>query len=400
MTDDFDFHGLDGLDPNDLQHEEAVIIYANELKELFDQSPEAQALEVDDHDRVFWPYELIILGFETEGVRVDRADAGAVRQVVLEIWPRLLHTTDKLHPEQAIPTLVGFWRFLQRAFEQPHADEVLAMLPELEAEFLARMQDPRDASRLGPRPAGVPAVNDLSAALDLAAIAGLNPATEDGRNELLTYCSGAVHRFYCAPEGEAARRYPQVVTAWLVNFLAESVLQGMASWPGELGAEDAEEVLLHGLPDKVMIPARDADEVVSVLQDFWRYLGRVHKLPNAGLIVSTLGAQKARFQEILAAREPGDGDLDRAIERMAGAAGLDMDDPRVRAAVTEDVKGTLLQELPGVDLDDLGDPDGVPAAGGMGTLPTRGGGGDPDKKKKRKAAKAARKANKQKKKKK
>ena len=396
MTDDFDFHGLDALEPADLQQEEAVITYAADLATLFTQSPEAGELELDGEDAGFWPYELVTLGFEASGMRIHRADVDAVREVVLEIWPRLIPTADHVHPRHAIPALTGFWRFLGRAFGQPHAAAVLAMLPALEAEFLTRMQDPRESSRLGPRPPGVPAVADLSTPLDLAAIAALNPASEAGQRDLHAHCVGAARRFLCTPEGERARQHGELAEIWIAAFLKEGIMGGMAAWPGELGVEDAEEILLHGLPDKPLIQGSDADEVVAVLQDFWRYLGRVHKFPNAGLIVAALNAHRDRFRELLAARSPDEAAMNRVIGHMAEAAGMDMDDPEIRAAVTEDVKSGVLGEILGEDMDDPDD-----AFGAGPPMPaTPGGAGDPDRKKKRKAARAARKSNKQRRKKK
>lgn len=137
---------------------------------------------------------------------------------------------------------------------------------------------------------------------DLAAIAQMNPSTAVGQQQIRQCCLAAAQGFLAEAEGASSRQHPDTAH-WVAVFLAEGVLQGMAASPAELRGEDAEEILLYVLPADPRVAAADADEVVTVLQDVWRYLGRVYKFPNAGLVAGTLGRLRGRFAQVLASGE-------------------------------------------------------------------------------------------------
>ncbi len=140
----FDIHQLDEMDDFD---EEVFYPYHDELLELFQNSPEGQAFAQTHSGMGFWAHGLMEYGYNYTGATLTGMDAGHVNELLTEIFPRKVSLGAPEDADDALPELIAFWEYLQRAYKLPNADEVLDCLRALKpAQFRAWMND---SSRFG-----------------------------------------------------------------------------------------------------------------------------------------------------------------------------------------------------------------------------------------------------------
>ncbi len=139
----FDIYQMDHLDPDDdLDYEYDLEDYAEELIDLFVDSPEGLETIEKYPEIGFWTYQLIDLGYNYNGVTLTQMDADDVAEMLIRLFPRKISLESPEDADEAIPELMAFWRFLKREFKLPAADHILKLLPKIEPEFKKKMNDP------------------------------------------------------------------------------------------------------------------------------------------------------------------------------------------------------------------------------------------------------------------
>jgi len=138
----FDIYRLDKMDPESARAESALEEYQDALLKQFAGSPEGQARLVVDPEMGFWSRQLIYYGYNYLSITLPHMGAGAVEEIVTELFPRKISTFSPEDAEDAIPELIAFWQYLKRAYNLSQADAVLHFLHEIEPGFQDIMNDP------------------------------------------------------------------------------------------------------------------------------------------------------------------------------------------------------------------------------------------------------------------
>jgi hypothetical protein len=122
--------------------EKAALQYRQQLLQLFEQSPEGQALEEEGIQPGGWSDMVMEFGMTYPGVTPAQMSAADLREVLFEIFPRKVSALPDVAPE-VIRELRAFWQFLQREFHLENAAACLKVLDDKAAERLAKeMGDP------------------------------------------------------------------------------------------------------------------------------------------------------------------------------------------------------------------------------------------------------------------
>jgi hypothetical protein len=122
--------------------EKAALQYREQLLQLFEQSPEGQALEEEGIQPGGWTDMVMEFGMTYPGVTPAQMVAADLREVLFEIFPRKVSALPDVAPE-VIRELRAFWQFLQREFHLENAAACLKVLDDKAAERLAKeMGDP------------------------------------------------------------------------------------------------------------------------------------------------------------------------------------------------------------------------------------------------------------------
>lgn len=100
--------------------------YQDQLLELFDASPEAQAL-IEEDIQPGWISMLIEFGFNYLGVTPAQMTPGNLREILFEIFPRKVSAEADEAPD-VIRELQAFWQFMQREFHLANAAANLEIL--------------------------------------------------------------------------------------------------------------------------------------------------------------------------------------------------------------------------------------------------------------------------------
>src|ERR1700694_1226798 len=115
--------------------------YQDQLMQLFEQSPEGQALR-DEGIEGGWANMLIDFGMHYLGVTPPQMTPHHLRAILFELFPRKVSTSGDEAPE-IIRELQAFWQFLQREFHLENAAACLNALDEETARKLKKeMGDP------------------------------------------------------------------------------------------------------------------------------------------------------------------------------------------------------------------------------------------------------------------
>ena len=122
-----------------LEHEAEE--YQDQLLELFEQSPEAQALS-DEGIEGGWTRMMIDLGMNYIGVTPAEMSASHLREILFDLIPRKISAPAEEAPE-IMREFQAFWSFLQREFHLENATACLNVLNGKAAQELKkRMSNP------------------------------------------------------------------------------------------------------------------------------------------------------------------------------------------------------------------------------------------------------------------
>lgn len=102
--------------------------YQEQLLQLFEQSPEGQALR-DEGIEAGWASMLIDFGMNYLSVTPSQMAPHHLREILFELFPRKVSAAATEVPD-IIRELQAFWQFLQREFHLENAAACLSMLDE------------------------------------------------------------------------------------------------------------------------------------------------------------------------------------------------------------------------------------------------------------------------------
>ncbi|MEZ4664346.1 MAG: hypothetical protein R2911_42990 [Caldilineaceae bacterium] len=126
--------------------EEVLEGYSEALIEQFAESPEGKALIESAGDIGFWIEVSLRYGYLYEGFSPPSMDAEDMSVVVEEILPRKVSLGSPEDADRALPELIAFWRYLERAYELKNALPIIRYLQSISPdEFRKDMFDPRRA---------------------------------------------------------------------------------------------------------------------------------------------------------------------------------------------------------------------------------------------------------------
>jgi len=100
--------------------------YQDQLLQLFDASPEAQALAEEDI-QPGWVSMMIEFGFDYLGVSPAQMTPSNLREILFDLFPRKVSAQPDEAPD-IIRELQAFWQFMQREFHLANAAANLAIL--------------------------------------------------------------------------------------------------------------------------------------------------------------------------------------------------------------------------------------------------------------------------------
>ena len=115
--------------------------YQDQLMQLFEQSPEGQALR-DEGIEAGWANMMIDFGIHYLSVTPPQMAPHHLREILFDLFPRKVSASADEAPE-IIRELQAFWQFLQREFHLENAAACLSVLNDRAARELQRkMSDP------------------------------------------------------------------------------------------------------------------------------------------------------------------------------------------------------------------------------------------------------------------
>ena len=114
------------VDRNGELLEKKSIQYREQLLQLFEESPEFQAL-LDEGIDPGWTAMLLDYGLDYLGVTPPQMTPASLREILFEIFPRKV-TADANEAPAVIRELQAFWQFLQREFHLENAAACLKVL--------------------------------------------------------------------------------------------------------------------------------------------------------------------------------------------------------------------------------------------------------------------------------
>src|SRR3989440_8059297 len=115
--------------------------YQDDLMELFEQSPEGQALR-NEGIEAGWASMMMDFGIHYLSVTPPQMSPDHMREILFDLFPRKVSASADEAPE-IIRELQAFWNFLQREFQLENAAACLGILNDRAARELQRkMSDP------------------------------------------------------------------------------------------------------------------------------------------------------------------------------------------------------------------------------------------------------------------
>ena len=129
------------FDRDGLPLEKKASQYQDQLLQLFEQSPERQALR-DEGIEAGWANLLIDFGMHYLSVTPPQMTPPHLREILFDLFPRKVSASADEAPD-IIRELQAFWQFLQRAFHLENAAACLSILDEKAARKLkSEMSNP------------------------------------------------------------------------------------------------------------------------------------------------------------------------------------------------------------------------------------------------------------------
>ena len=121
--------------------EEPALRYEHALMEQFAASPEGQAIR-ETGTELGWAGAMIHYAINYPGVTPPTMTPSNLEEVVYDLFPRKV-ITEKGDGAEIIQELRAFWHFLQRVYQLPQANQMLARLTPQAARRLERaLQEP------------------------------------------------------------------------------------------------------------------------------------------------------------------------------------------------------------------------------------------------------------------
>lgn len=137
----FDIHQR-VLDRDGMPLEKTTRQYHDQLMQLFEQSPEGQALRQEGSD-LGWASMMLEFGVDYLGVTPPKMSPGNLREILFDLFPRKVSTTAD-EADDIVRTVQAFWKFMQREFHLENAAACLKVLDDKAArELKKKMSDPR-----------------------------------------------------------------------------------------------------------------------------------------------------------------------------------------------------------------------------------------------------------------
>ncbi len=121
--------------------EAAALRYEHALMEQFAASPEGQAIK-ETGTELGWAQAMMHYASNYPGVTPPTMTANDLEEVIYDLFPRKV-IAERGDGAEIIQELRAFWHFLQRVYQLPQADQLLARLTPQAARRLEReMQEP------------------------------------------------------------------------------------------------------------------------------------------------------------------------------------------------------------------------------------------------------------------
>lgn len=115
--------------------------YQDELAQLFEQSPEGQAL-ISEGIEPGWASMIIEFGINYLSVTPAQMSPAGLREILFDIFPRKV-STDADEADDVVREFRAFWQFLQREFQLANAAACLKVLDDRAArELKKKLGDP------------------------------------------------------------------------------------------------------------------------------------------------------------------------------------------------------------------------------------------------------------------
>ncbi len=124
------------FDRDGMPHEKKARQYQDDLMQLFEQSPEGQALRNEGIESG-WASMMMDFGIHYLSVTPPQMSADDLREILFDLFPRKVSASADEAPE-IIRELQAFWNFLQREFHLENAAACLALLDEKTARKLKK----------------------------------------------------------------------------------------------------------------------------------------------------------------------------------------------------------------------------------------------------------------------
>ena len=129
------------FDRDGLPLEKKARQYQDDLMQLFEQSPEGQALR-NEGIEAGWASMMMDFGIHYLSVTPPQMSADDMREILFDLFPRKVSASADEAPE-IVRELQAFWNFLQREFHLENAAACLTVLDEKTARKLKKeMSDP------------------------------------------------------------------------------------------------------------------------------------------------------------------------------------------------------------------------------------------------------------------
>ena len=124
--------------------EKKASLYQDQLVQLFEQSPEGQALWNEGLEPG-WASMMIDFGMNYQGVTPPQMSPDDLRTILFDLFPRKVSASAE-EASAIIRELQAFWQFLQREFHLENAAACLKVLDEKTARKLTDMTRSQSAS--------------------------------------------------------------------------------------------------------------------------------------------------------------------------------------------------------------------------------------------------------------
>ncbi len=138
----FNINQLDEVEyDGSYESEEALTKYQDSVLEEFALSSEGKEQIKANPEMGFWIVQLIHYGFDYIGVTLPQMDERDINEIITDLFPRKISLSSSEDADDAIPELLAFWQFLGSKYKLSNANNIIALLTEIEPKFNHIMND-------------------------------------------------------------------------------------------------------------------------------------------------------------------------------------------------------------------------------------------------------------------